>query len=203
MRVSLSILILFLAGCVSATKGPIPESAWRADGTVDMSQVPAFIPAAGDDANVGWIASGDVLPAPGEAPAEIVTVFADDLTTTVGHMHPGIGFVPVGTDVDSIEPADEDRTLSILVRNESDEGAILDIIEAPDEADGPPLPIAPPVGLGPGEERLVDFIVHRDRWALRLRGGDGGFLYSDALGDHSGGLVMITAGSSIELRPAP
>ena len=51
------------------TRGPVPESARLADGSIDLSQVPDFIPAAGETDTVGWIWSADVLLRPGRQPS--------------------------------------------------------------------------------------------------------------------------------------
>jgi len=162
-----------------------------------MSQVPDFIPAADDDGTAGWIASADVLPPPGEARSEIITVFADDLITVVGHMYPEVGFVPLGSEAELLPPPGQDRDLTILVRNESDRPAILEITEAADEVDHRPLLVAPPIGLEAGEERRVRFQAPLDRWSLRLRGDDGRF-FSDDLGrrarDPAFALVITPAG---------
>jgi hypothetical protein len=68
------------------------------------------------------------------------------------------------------------------VRNESDQPAILEITEARDESDGPPLLlIAPPIVVAAGADENVVFRSPRDRWSLNLR-GDLGFFFSDDLG---------------------
>lgn len=169
---------------VDFTRGPVPDSARLPDGSIDLSQVPDFIPAAGDDGNVGWIWSADVMPAPGEEHVEIVTVYADDLTTVVGRMFPDVGFVPLGAEDDMLPDPQQDRRLTIHVRNESDQPAILEITEARDEPDGPPDLIAPPIVVAAGSDEDVVFQAPRDRWSLNLR-GDLGFFYSDDLGRRS------------------
>lgn len=199
---------VLLAGCASEapesapsqtawTRGPIPESARQADGSIDMSQVPDFIPAADGDGTAGWIGSADVLPPPGEGRPKVITVFADDLVTVVGHMYPEVGFVPLGAEAELLPPPGQDREMTILVRNESDRPAILEITEAPDEVDHRPLPIAPSIGLESGDEREIRFQAPRDRWSLRLR-GDLGFFFSDDLGrraeDPAFSLVITPAG---------
>lgn len=163
------------------TRGPVPESARRPDGSIDLSQVPNFIPAAGGDRNVGWIWSADVLPPPGEDRVEVVTVYADDLTTVVGRMFPGVGFVPLGSERALLPDPHRDRELTIRVRNDSDQPAVLEVTEARDESDGPPRLIAPPKVVTPGADEEVTFRAPRDRWSLNLR-GDLGFFFSDDLG---------------------
>lgn len=168
------------------TKGPIPESAWRADGTIDESQVPDFIPATDDESVAGWIASDDVMSA--DRP-EIITVYGGDLVTVVGHMYPGEGFVPIGNEPASARFAGQDRVLTILVRNESNRPAVLEITEPPDEVQGRARLIAPSVVVQPSGEQEVVLTAPRDRWSLRLANGDGGFLYSDELGRRSRALA--------------
>jgi hypothetical protein len=184
------------------TKGAIPETAWRANGSIDMTQVPDFIPATDGDSTAGWIASRDAL-GPAEDRPEIITVFADDLVTVVGHMYPEIGFVPLGAEDELVPPADQDRDLSILVRNESDQPAVLEIIEAADEVDHRPLLIAPTITLEAGEEREVRLRAPRDRWSLRLR-GDLGFFFSDDLGewarDPAAFALVITPAGVLEIE---
>lgn len=160
------------------TKGPIPDSAWQEDGTIDMSQVPDFIPATNGDGIAGWISSDDALPPDGTKSPDEIPVFADDLRTLVGHMFPGVGFVPLGTDPPLPPPVED---LSVLVRNDSDRVAILEITEAPDKVDHRAQIIAPLISLEPGEERQVRLEAPRDRWSLRLRDGDGGFFFSSDL----------------------
>lgn len=160
------------------TKGPIPDSAWQVDGTIDMSQVPDFIPATDGDGIAGWISSADALPPDGTKSPDEIPVFADDLRTLVGHMFPGVGFVPLGADPPLPPPVED---LSVLVRNDSGRVAILEITEAPDEVDHRPQIIAPLISLEPGEERQVQLEAPRDRWSLRLRDGDGGFFFSSDL----------------------
>ncbi len=90
------------------TRGPVPYFASLADGSIDLSQVPDFIPAVDGDRNVWWIWSADVLPPPGEDRVEIVTVYADDLTAVIGRMFPDAGFVaPRLRRRDARQPASE------------------------------------------------------------------------------------------------
>lgn len=166
---------------LSFTRGPVPESARLPDGSIDHSQVPDFIPAADGDHNVGWIWSADVIPVDGEERAEVVTVYADDLTTVVGRMFPDVGFVPLGSEDEMLPDPHRDRDLTIRVRNESDKPAILEITEARDEANGPPRLVAPPIVLAAGADEDVTLRAPRDRWSLNVR-GDLGFFFSDDLG---------------------
>lgn len=163
------------------TRGPVPESARLPDGSIDRSQVPDFIPAADGDHNVGWIWSADVIPPDGEERVQVVTVYADDLTSPVGRMFPDVGFVALGSEDEMLSDPHRDREMTIRVRNESDKPAILEITEARDESNGPPRLVAPPIGLAAGADEEVTLRAPRDRWSLNLR-GDLGFFYSDDLG---------------------
>ncbi|MDQ3879979.1 MAG: hypothetical protein M3295_02720 [Chloroflexota bacterium] len=168
---------------VVLTRGPIPSSARLADGTIDMSQVPDFIPALSGDGTAGWIARRDVFPAECEHMPPMITVFAGDLQTVVGHMYPGVGFVPLGREEEMLPPPGRDRDLTIRMRNDWGRPAIVEVIKPPDAVEGrPPARIAPSIVLDAGEERDVRIRAPANRWALRLRNGDGGFLYSDDLG---------------------
>ena len=166
---------------ISFTRGPVPDSARLADGSIDLSQVPNFIPAVSGDRNVGWIWSADVMPPPGEDRVEIVPVYADDLRTVVGRMFPDVGFVPLGSEDEALPDPHRDRELTIRVRNESDQPAILEVTEARDESNGPPRLLAPPILVAAGADQDVTFRSPRDRWSLNLR-GDLGFFFSDDLG---------------------
>lgn len=85
------------AATKALTKGPIPESAWRADGTVDRALLPDFVSTVGRDGTiVGYVPSDKAVP---DSPSsEPVAVFGDDLKTVVGYMYAGRGFVPLGVD---------------------------------------------------------------------------------------------------------
>jgi hypothetical protein len=114
---------------------------------------------------------------------EVITVFADDLQTVVGHMYPGVGFVPLGREEEMLSPPGQDRDLTITIRNDWDRPAILEVIEPPDEVEGrPPARIAPSIVLDVGEEGEVRIRAPSNRWSLRFANGDRGFLYSDDLG---------------------
>ena len=109
-------------GASAPTVGTIPDSAWGPGGQVDLSQVPDFVPALSDGRVVGYVSKTQLFPStPVASPdrsqattglstyhaptatdqaaanAKLVkTVYASNLTTVVGHMYPGIGFVPDG-----------------------------------------------------------------------------------------------------------
>jgi len=104
---------------VGLTKGTIPAPI---NGTIDTKKVPDYISVTGRDGRVvGYIPKSELFPtqpaaakstdtgspsAPYVAPtaadqaaqnAELVkTVYGPDLVTVVGHMYPGVGFVPLG-----------------------------------------------------------------------------------------------------------
>lgn len=109
-----------------------------------------------------------------------MTVYADDLTAVVGRMFPDVGFVPLGSEDEVLPDPHRDRELTIRVRNESDQPAILEITEARDESNGPPRLIAPPIVVTAGADQDVTFRSPQDRWSLNLR-GDLGFFFSDDL----------------------
>lgn len=80
------------------SKGPIPESAWGANGQLDMSKVPDFIPALDQaGALVGYIDKKLAMPPDGNRPPPAaIPVYASDLKSVVGRMVPGKGFVAAG-----------------------------------------------------------------------------------------------------------
>jgi len=91
------------------TKGPIPQAAFLANG-FDAALVPDFVPVWGRDGTsvAGYIPKayllGQTTPTGVSARpvGDIAPVYADDLTTLVGHMYPDRGFVPLGVDPNSI-----------------------------------------------------------------------------------------------------
>lgn len=89
-----------LAACVpSATKGTMPPPG--PNGQVDPSAVPDFVGVAGPDGHVvGYVTKFAVLDhATGD---RTWPVFGDDLSTVVGQLVPGKGFVPAGVDPASV-----------------------------------------------------------------------------------------------------
>jgi hypothetical protein len=70
------------------------------DGAVPANKMPDFISVAGSDGGIaGYVAARDLIPGNGVRPSDqVITVFARDLHTIVGHLEPGRGFVPLGTD---------------------------------------------------------------------------------------------------------
>jgi hypothetical protein len=108
----------------TVTAGTVPQSAFTPGGGVDLSQVPDFISALGPNGQVvGYIPKSQMFPAPASPSSQantapsassgptpnptaadmaasnaklIYTVYGSDLKTVVGHIYPGVGFVPVG-----------------------------------------------------------------------------------------------------------
>jgi hypothetical protein len=89
-----------LAPSVSGpTKGTVPFSP---NGTVNPKQIPDFVVTVGRHSQlVGYVPRADLFPQPGTTfqPPAVMPVFAGDLKTLVGHMYPGVGYVPLGTAV--------------------------------------------------------------------------------------------------------
>lgn len=98
------------------TKGPIPDNASPPQGGPTYGAlVPDFIPALARDGTTiaGYVPKRyligpfDDLPGTPSSPPQQppVPVFADDLATLVGHMVPGVGFVPLGASPLPIAPS--------------------------------------------------------------------------------------------------
>ena len=144
------------------TKGPIPQAAYLANG-IDAALVPDFVPVWGRDGTsvAGYIPKayllGQTVPTvtssrPG---GDIAPVYADDLTTLVGHMYPGRGFVPLGVDPNSIPtipvqegpavsaPAGPPTSLTLYIRSAAPTTRWFDVVPASDTvgAVGATLPI--------------------------------------------------------------
>jgi hypothetical protein len=90
------------------TKGRIPEAAFLTNG-MDAALVPDFVSVWNRDgtAVAGYVPKEDLVqPMPtftaSRSQGQVAPVYADDLTTLVGHMYPGRGFVPLGVDPNSI-----------------------------------------------------------------------------------------------------
>lgn len=88
-----------------ATMGTIPSPL---NGRIDLAAVPDFVAVAGPDGYLAGYARrsaifpGASAPITGAPPGGgVVTVYASDLRTVVGHVYPGDGFVVVGTDPSS------------------------------------------------------------------------------------------------------
>jgi hypothetical protein len=89
------------------TKGTVPPGP---GGPRDLSKVPDYVaamdvhhPAAG---TVGYVRKTDIFHLPGASSARDtgapMTVYGDDLKVVVGHMYPNKGFVPIGTDPNTV-----------------------------------------------------------------------------------------------------
>jgi hypothetical protein len=151
------------------TRGPVPDSAIRPDGSIDLAQVPDFVPAARGDGIAGWVAASGLFPAEGAEPAASPRVHGNDLVTVVGHMYPSVGFVPLGSEAEMLPDPSRNRSLRIVVRNDSDSDAVLEMTEARDEARWRAILLGPPTVIRPGEERAVLFESPLDRWSLPVR----------------------------------
>lgn len=98
------------AGCAPTgdlrTKGTMPPP--EPNGDIDPRAVPDFIAVANPngDGIVGYVAKEYLFPEPTTArglPAlPDIPVYADDLTTLIGHMVAGRGFVPLGVNPDTV-----------------------------------------------------------------------------------------------------
>ena len=98
------------------TKGPLPENASPPQGgPVYLALVPDFVAAFGRDGTTiaGYVPkgflfgpSGDLPGTPSNPPqSEPEPVYADDLTTLLGYMVPGSGFVPLGSSAPPAGPS--------------------------------------------------------------------------------------------------
>jgi hypothetical protein len=96
---------LGLSACgLGASRGTMPPG--DANGEIDPSAVPDFIAYVGrTDRIIGWVPKSYLLepeqhcPVPRRVPqCDPIPVYADDLTTLIGHDVPGRGFVPLGED---------------------------------------------------------------------------------------------------------
>jgi hypothetical protein len=104
MRLALLALAILATGCNllprTGSKGTMPPPG--PNGEVDPSAMPDFIAVAGDVGEVGWVEKAAVTD-----PADRVwPVYADDLTTVVGQLVPGRGFVPAGVDPNAVPTID-------------------------------------------------------------------------------------------------
>jgi hypothetical protein len=95
------VLLVVVSGCgLAASRGTMPPG--DANGDIDPSAVPDFIAYAGrTDRVIGWVPKSYLLD-PGQhcngPQCDQIPVYADDLTTLIGHDVPGRGFVPLGVD---------------------------------------------------------------------------------------------------------
>jgi hypothetical protein len=99
-----------LGGSPAPTKGIIPPEAFQPGKQIDPALVPDYIVALGRDGKpVGYVSkelalglTPDPLDDSGRPMAAVIPVYGGDLVTIVGHMVPDLGFVPLGTDPESI-----------------------------------------------------------------------------------------------------
>jgi hypothetical protein len=82
------------------TRGPVPVSA---NGSLNFKLAPDFVSVVGSHGKiVGYAPRDDVVPPTGDtsiratSSSVIIPVYGADLTTLVGHIYPGVGFVPLG-----------------------------------------------------------------------------------------------------------
>jgi len=96
------------AGVLIPTKGPIPVAV---NGVLPWNLVPDYISVAGPNGKVvGYAPRSDLLippslvgtPVPKGFGSTPVPVYASNLTTLVGHMYPGVGYVPLETSPSSV-----------------------------------------------------------------------------------------------------
>jgi hypothetical protein len=99
------------AGTSEPSKGRIPDAAWLDNGAIDLSIVPDYISQLGPDGEIVGYVSRSVIVDPtggqrdalGRPEAATWPVYADDLSTVVGYVVPGKGFVAQGVDPASIK----------------------------------------------------------------------------------------------------
>jgi hypothetical protein len=90
------------------TKGPIPDAAFRPGQPLDLSLVPDFVPALDRNGKMAGYVRKEALAEPasaidaGRQSSPQVPVFGNDLATIVGYMVPDKGFVPLGTNADTV-----------------------------------------------------------------------------------------------------
>ena len=83
-----------LAAAAYLSKGPIPIS----NGILNLQKAPVFVSVEGHDGKVvGYVPRADLITT-SNTPliGGVLSVFAANLTTVVGHLFPGIGYVPIG-----------------------------------------------------------------------------------------------------------
>jgi len=91
------------AGTIYLTKGPVPT----VNGTLDFQNAPDYISVIWHGTLVGYVPKGYVTPSPVDTPAngllgQVAPVYGPDLKQLVGHMYPGVGFVPLGKSITSV-----------------------------------------------------------------------------------------------------
>ena len=99
------------AGTSEPSKGRIPDAAWLDNGAIDLSVVPDYISQLGPDGEIVGYVSRSVLVDPtagqrdalGRPEAAMWPVYGEDLSTIVGYVVPGKGFVAEGVDPATVE----------------------------------------------------------------------------------------------------
>jgi len=91
------------AGTIYLTRGPVPT----VNGSLDLQHAPDFISVISQGRIVGYVPKGYVVPSPVNTPAnqlldQVAPVYGPDLKKLVGHMYPGVGFVPLGESITSV-----------------------------------------------------------------------------------------------------
>lgn len=125
------LIVVAIAACAQVgSKGTMPPAG--ADGQVDPASAPDFIAVVTGDDSIGYVAKEHLLPSsdgqPGPPQNESWPVYGDDLSTVIGQMVQGRGFVPNGTDPASVPqppvevgpsgpPAGADGSMVVYVRN--------------------------------------------------------------------------------------
>jgi hypothetical protein len=86
-----------------ATKGRVPQSAFTPNGAVDTSQVPDYVSVEDKTGTVvGYAPKDDLFPTPGQpisADQRVIPVYDSSLSKIIGHVYPGVGYVPHGEPV--------------------------------------------------------------------------------------------------------
>jgi hypothetical protein len=87
----------------SLTKGPVPIGP---NGELELNHAPDFVSVASDGKVVGYTPRAYLI-APSHGPLDerlgsVAPVYSSNLTTVVGHMYPGIGYVPDGVNPTSL-----------------------------------------------------------------------------------------------------
>lgn len=99
LGVGLAVAGAAAASTIYLTKGPVPT----VNGQFDINHAPDFISVVSGDKIVGYVPRKYVLPSPrtqsvanSSLIGQVIPVYGPDLKTLVGHMYPGVGFVPLG-----------------------------------------------------------------------------------------------------------
>jgi hypothetical protein len=84
------------AGTIYLTKGTVPT----VNGTLDFRHAPDFISVGSSGIVVGYVPKQYLIPSPANTPinplfGQVAPVYGPDLKKLVGHMYPGVGFVPL------------------------------------------------------------------------------------------------------------